>query len=1627
MTLDKQSRMVVISCTKPGCEWSTEDRDEALAAILAAELSNHTAVSHTPAAAVEENSDSAVKKSPAINRPKISVGGTEETWAIFLKKWELFKSGSKIPTTQINNHLFQCCVDSLGDDLLKGTSDIIAESEEALLAAIKKLAVQPVARGVRRTELMNMQQDNDESIRSFHAKVKGRAVTCSYVVSCGCTPSTKVDYTELVIKDVILNGLVDEDIKKEVLGADDLDGLTVERLVSRIEGKETARNALNKGTALSASISSFRKNNTETAVEEKKLKMEVKCGDCDTKIKAFVRGRQGKLLERKYCRECFLKFHKPTKKKEKEREHPEETASVMRIGGVKMRIDKKKDSTAICLDHHVFVPGSNCWKRSNSMPQPLVRLCLEVETEDYQQFDLAPPKIPVAFINGVADTGAQSCLMGTRIFYQCGFKKKDLIPVKCRMAAANREPLTILGAILVRLYAAEGKKNVHTGAMVYITPDTDKFYLSREVLGDMKIINDKFPVIPEEPIVSSVSSIPSTINLESASGVTSPPSTTATKIPPTGSYAPCGCRNRTKPPERPEKLPFECSESNVPRMRQWLLDRYSSSTFNKCSHQQLPLMEGPPISILIDPKAQPVMFNTPATIPIHWMEDVRMKLEEDVRLGVLERVPMGEKPTWCFRMVLARKPDGSPRRTVDLSPLNKFCYREPHHVQPPFQQAKSIPPNTYKTVLDAWNGYHSVPIREADRHLTTFITPFGRFRYRTAPQGFKASGDGYTRRYDEIISEVERKTKATDDTVLWDECMEDHWWRTIDYLDLVGRNGIIINPEKLQFAQKEVNFAGFHITADRVEPLPKFLAAIRDFPKPKNITDVRSWFGLINQCSHYGQLSKWMLPFKHLLSPKTKFLWCEKMDEAFDRSKELIIEAIKKGVEIFDPSRPTCLRTDWSITGLGFFLGQKHCDCAEVKIGCCDNGWRITLAGSRFLRPSETRFAPVEGESLGIVWALEQTKYFTLGCKTLLVATDHKPLIKLFGDRTLDEISNTRLFRLKQRALPWSFEVQHVPGKQNPFADAASRYPTNNDDEEDTVTITETLSGLRILDDHMNDEEEHLEVASAVMGLKQAQTVSWERVKAANQSDPKVRILSNYIRYGFPDQKYDLEENVQDYWQYRQDLSLSDGVILYKGRTVIPDILRLETLGALHAAHQGITSMTARAQDSIFWPGITLDIQRTRDLCDTCNRNAPSQPRMPPTEPTIPTMPFECIAADYFHLAGNYYLAIADRLSGWIEIQQIRSSSFTTGAAGLCAALRSLFCVFGVPAEISSDSGPEFKSYETKCFLERWGVKHRISSAYFAQSNGRAELGVKASKRLLRENIDPDGSLNTDKMVKALLIKRNTPEPGCRLSPAEVVFGRKLKDTLPYGGLQAGPAIYENKDIDKLWRNNWDLREQALKQRYMRSVEKLDKNSKLHMPLHIGDKVLVQNQTGRFATKWDKTGRVVDIHQHDQYSVKIDGSGRVSLRNRKFLRKMTEHNILGDRKQTPWPNNDQPCDIPTNNTGPMRLLEKTTTPTKPVGNPGLIDPLPSSSDVHPSQTEMVTSKPPDLPEMNEPEQLNHDLPGNQEEPSESPVSSRPQSSALQRELKRIGDYNVPGAQEGPPPPTRTRSGRPYNQ
>ena len=256
----------------------------------------------------------------------------------------------------------------------------------------------------------------------------------------------------------------------------------------------------------------------------------------------------------------------------------------------------------------------------------------------------------------------------------------------------------------------------------------------------------------------------------------------------------CDCPQRSAVPPKPKHLPFDPVPANNERMKRWLLERYASSTFNTCPHRPLQQMAGPPVEIHVDGDAKPKACHKAATVPLHWQKRVKEDLKQDVALGILEKVPYGVPVTWCHRMVVTRKHNGAPRRTVDLSPLNRFCKRETFSSESPFHLARRIPQDTWKTVTDAWNGYHSVPLKRSNRNLTTFITPFGRYRYTRTPQGFLSSGDSYNRRFDAILSDFKDKERCVDDTVHYDADLRAHWWRTLEFLSLVGSSGIVLNP-----------------------------------------------------------------------------------------------------------------------------------------------------------------------------------------------------------------------------------------------------------------------------------------------------------------------------------------------------------------------------------------------------------------------------------------------------------------------------------------------------------------------------------------------------------------------------------------------------------------------------------------------------------------------------------------------------------------------------------------------------------------------------------------------------------------------------------------------------------------
>ena len=571
--------------------------------------------------------------------------------------------------------------------------------------------------------------------------------------------------------------------------------------------------------------------------------------------------------------------------------------------------------------------------------------------------------------------------------------------------------------------------------------------------------------------------------------------------------------------------------------------------------------------------------------------------------------------------------------------------------------------------------------------------------------------------------------------------------------------------------------------------------------------------------------------------------------------------------------RRTCLHPDWSKRGIGYFLLQQHCSCPSGIPDCCPGGWRITLAGSRFLSSAEQRYAAIEGEALAVAWGLEQTRYFTQGCDNLIVVTDHKPLVKIFGDRTLDEITNSRLFRLKQRTLPWRFDIRHLPGKSNYVADATSRQPSPSGSVDDTSPGAYSIPDL----------VESALMASIRSDTQELGTISWSLIARETAADTS---LSNLLTLNEQGQTSLALNNpsLEPLWPICESIYAQGDVLLYEDRVVVPQSLRRRVLQHLHAAHQGTSSMEQRARAIVYWPGMSKDIRTTREGCADCNRNAPSQAATPPLPSPPPSTPFESVFADFFKYGGHQYLVVGDRLSGWVEVFGSPASTTLAGAAGLVRHLRSFFATFGVPEELSSDGGPEFTAGSTQAFLRLWGIRHRVSSVHFAQSNGQAEVAVKTARRLLMSNTGPTGSLDHDRFLSAMLQLRNTPDPDCNISPSQIIFGRPLRDTLSFVNRL---EKFSNPHVRPTWHQAWAAKEDALRSRLTRTTESLKEQSRPLRPLALGKKVFLQNQQGASPTKWDRLGTVVESLDHDRYRVKVDGSGRLTLRNRRFLRAYT--------------------------------------------------------------------------------------------------------------------------------------------
>ena len=437
-------------------------------------------------------------------------------------------------------------------------------------------------------------------------------------------------------------------------------------------------------------------------------------------------------------------------------------------------------------------------------------------------------------VDAFPDTGANVCLFGPAQRQMLKISTRDLNPCNAKVLVAGGSHITVTGNCEVQFTLGTRKAK----SVAHFCEKADRLYLSKNLCMDLGIIPPSFPYPPEMAVEAK--------NVHMVEN---------TRVIPT----------------RPTKIPFEPTEENIQKLLEYLSVSFASTAFNKT--RPFPKLSTPPGRIHLKPNYHiPKPAYWPASVAEHWAKEVYLALEADVAAGILKKVPLNEPTVWCARMVLVKKKDGRPRRTVDFQQLNSQCLREPNHGESPFHTARKVPGDSWKSVFDAVDGYHSVALDEESSKLTTFITPWGRYRYLRFPQGHCSAGDAFNGRMQLILSKISRMVRIVDDVCIHDTTIEDAFWHAWDFLMTCAENGIVINKDKFQFCRRSVDFAGLSITDDGVQPSPKMMSAIENFPPPTDITTSRAFFGLVNQVNWAYANSKAMSPFSRPY--KTRYVLC---------------------------------------------------------------------------------------------------------------------------------------------------------------------------------------------------------------------------------------------------------------------------------------------------------------------------------------------------------------------------------------------------------------------------------------------------------------------------------------------------------------------------------------------------------------------------------------------------------------------------------------------------------------------------------------------------------------------------------------------------------------------------------
>lgn len=801
-------------------------------------------------------------------------------------------------------------------------------------------------------------------------------------------------------------------------------------------------------------------------------------------------------------------------------------------------------------------------------------------------------------------------------------------------------------------------------------------------------------------------------------------------------------------------------------------------------------------------------------------------------------------------ILLVDKKNGEKRMCVDYRKLNSQTVKDSHPIPRISDQIDRLSGGKFFTSLDLKMGYYQIPVKEESRKYTSFVTPFGQYEYLRMPFGLTNAPRVFQRYMNEALRPVADIAAAYLDDILLHATTEE---KAIEDLrrvfEVLRQEGLTLNYEKCAFLKEAVNYLGFEVSGGAVRPGNAKIDAVKNFPTPVNVLQVRQFIGLTGYFRHFVRdYARIAQPLTNLTRKSVPWCWEEEQENAFQCLKVKL--STRPILTLYDPKLPTELHTDASSMGLAGMLLQKQIS---------DERLHAVAYYSRQTNQHERKYHSYELETLAVVESIKKFRIYLLDI-VFIVVTDCNALKASSSKSNLIP----RIARWWLQLLEFKFNVQYRPGNQMRHVDALSRNPVENQNFPRTIL--------------------------------QLEKSDW--VLAGQLTDSKIQQLHRILS-GSPVSEY--EQKVCHNYALREGRIYR---ITSKGlKWVVPKGMRQQVVRVAHdeSGHFALEKTLCRISECYWFPRMRNYVLDYIACCIPCISNKkPSGKQEGFLHPIPkPMQPFNTIHMDHLgpfpkSKRGNLYIIAAiDACTKFIFMKAVKS----TKTLLVIKFINDLYITYGKPKYIISDQGSSFTSNKFLKHCNDNQITHIKTAVATPRANGQIERLHRSILSVLMTGI-LEGDLWDHNVSSAQFAINNIKNSSTGKTPSELMMGYKPRygsDLILRDEVQKIPTIIDNL----LLARQEACEKVALIQQRQKKL--FDKKRKAPRNYQVGDVVVVQKteaatgESRKLMAPYSHPMRVKAVLANDRYLV-----ADLPNSHRNAGRRATYERVIAVDKMKPW-------------------------------------------------------------------------------------------------------------------------------